>query len=268
MKIAILAAGTSLYFPLFIDKPKCLYSLNGKIQLQRVIEDAKQIVEEKDIIVVAGYKHKHIQKFLLQYPDIKLKINERYSEPAIYSFRTAIEGEEDDFVFMFGDESISLENVKKISSSDRKMALLTHDEYYYYSLGIFKLRADQLKIINDDKYLSMDNMKEIYCFANNKSEYDGTFNIYSGICIGYMIIDFVRRIGGIKKIENPVSTYKGTDIDFIHFNPKEEYIPDLDHFSDTDEYKNSLILRIYSKFSDQVKRGLRLWKRILRDRKH
>ena len=52
MKIAILAAGTSKYFPIFIDKPKCLYHLNGEIQLKRVIEDAKQFVKDKDIIVV------------------------------------------------------------------------------------------------------------------------------------------------------------------------------------------------------------------------
>lgn len=255
MKIAILVAGTSKYFPLFIDKPKCLYHLDGMIQLQRVIEDARTVVEDKDIIVVGGYKHECIATFLKQYPDIVFKVNERYMEPAIYSFRKAIEDVDDDVVFMFGDESISRKNIRLIAGSDRKLSILCHDKGYYYSLGIFKLRHDVLDIINDDKYLSMDAMKEIYCFANQKKEYDGTFDINSGICIGYTMIDFVRRIGEIEKIENPAITYAGEDIDFFHYDIDKEYIPDLDYFSDTDEYKNSMMLRIYSDYiSENVRR--------------
>lgn len=247
MKIAILAAGTSKYFPLFIDKPKCLYHLDGMIQLQRVIEDVKQFVEERDIIIVGGYKHWYIKDFIEKnYPQISFKVNERYKEPAIYSFRKAIEGEDDDFVFMFGDESISRKNIGRICSSNRKLALLCHDTYYYFSLGIIKIRKDVIDIINDDRYLSMETMKEIYCFANNKRVYDGVFSINSGVCIGYTMIDFIRRIGEIKKIENPQKYYYGNDIDFFHYNPANEYTPDLDHFSDTDEYKNNKVLRFYS----------------------
>ena len=65
MKMAILAAGKSDFFPIFIDRPKCLYHLNGKIQLERVIEDCLKIVPEENIIVVAGYKYKKIEKFLI-----------------------------------------------------------------------------------------------------------------------------------------------------------------------------------------------------------
>ena len=255
MKIAILAAGTSKYFPLFFDKPKCLYHLEGEIQLQHVIEDAKQFVEEKDIIVVGGYKHRKIEKFLRRYPQITFKVNKRYKKPAIYSFRKAVEGENEDVLFLLGDERISRENIRKIADSKRKLAILCHDEYYYYSVGIIKLRKDALRFINDDKYLSMEAMKEIYCFANNKKEYDGNFSINSGICLGYIYIDLVRQIGGIEKIENPVTSYHGEDIDFVHFNPKEEYVPDLDYFSDTDEYKSNKVMRFYSDvISDNIKR--------------
>ena len=76
----------------------------------------------------------------------------------------------------------------------------------------------------------MDAMKEIYCFANNKKEYDGNFTINSGICLGYIFIDLIRRIGKIKKIANPMTTYEGEDIDFLHFDPKEEYTEDLYYF--------------------------------------
>lgn len=264
MKIAILAAGdSSRYFPIFIDKPKCLYHLNGKIQLERVIEDVKCFVPEKDIIVVAGYKYKQIEKFLKKYPEIDFRVNEKFREPAILSFRKAIEGIEDDVVFMFGDESISRTNVGKIVNSKRKLAIMCHDNYYYYSLGIIKLRKDQINILNDDKYLSMDEMKKIYCFANNKKEYDGVFNINSGVCIGYIMIDIINRIGAITKIENPVITYKGEDIDFIHYNPDEEYFPDLDHIEDTDEYKKNLWMKIYVWcISKPIKKIIRILKRI------
>ena len=259
MKIAILVAGYSKYFPLFIDKPKCLYHLNGQIQLQRVIEDAKQFVSEKDIIIVAGYKHSYIEKFVKKhYPEIEVRVNERYTQPAIYSFRKAIENVDDDIVFMFGDESISRKNVERIAHSNKKMAILYHDTFYYYSVGILKLRKDMLPLINDDKYLTVDFLKDIYRFSNNGKEYDYSFSINSGICIGYMIIDFVRTIGKIQKIEHP-STYTGSDIDFLHFDPKTEYLPDLDYITDTDEYKNSFLLRFYSDFiSRALKKVLRL----------
>ena len=265
MKIAILAAGGSDYFPLFIDKPKCMYHLNGEIQLERVIKDAKCFAEDKDIIVVAGYKYEYIENFLERnYPLIKCKINEKFNQQAIYSLRKAIENDEDDFVFMLADESIRRKNVERICSSNRKMALLCHDDYYYYSVGIIKLRKDQLYLLKDDKYLSMDAMKEIYCFANNKTEYDGSFNINSGICLGYMTIDFVRRIGGIDKITNPVLTYHGEDIDFIHYDPKSEYIKDLDSVEQTDEYKNSFLLRLYNKYvSKLIRKIIKVARRII-----
>ena len=107
-------------------------------------------------------------------------------------------------------------------------------------------------------------MKEIYCFANNKKEYDGSFDINSGICLGYMTIDFVRRIGNIDKIENPNTSYNGSDIDFFHYNPKTEYVSDLDRIEQTDEYKSSMLLRFYNNYiSNQIKRGNRLIRRII-----
>lgn len=257
MKIAILAAGSSKYFPLFIDKPKCLYHLEGEVQLERVIKVALKFVEEKNLIIVGGYKYKYIEKYLKEHhPDVDFRVNYTYDDPAIYSFRKAIENVDDDVVFMFGDENIAEKNVKKICDSDKAMAIMCHDTYYYYSLGIMKLRKDKLAILNDDCYLSMDYMKEVYCFANKKKEYDGCFTIFSGVCIGYTMIDIIRRIGEIKSIENPMETYKGTEIDFIHYDNK-EYIPDIDHFYDTDEYKKSLAWKVYDKcISNPIKKGI------------
>ena len=266
MKIAILAAGSSKYFPLFIDKPKCLYHLEGEVQLERVIKVALNYVSKEDIIVVGGYKYKYIQEYLQKYhPQIDFRVNFDYDGPAVYSFRKAIENVDDDVVFMFGDENISEKNVAKICQSQKAMAIMCHDTYYYYSLGIMKLNRDNISIFNDDNYLSMDYMKEVYCFANNKEVYDGCFTINSGICIGYTMIDIVRRIGKIQRVENPAQHYHGEEIDFIHFFPENEYIPDVDHFYDTDEYKENILLRLYSDIiSDGIKFGIRGVKKIKR----
>lgn len=109
MKVAILAAGDNRkYFPLFFNKPKCLYHQNGVVQIERVINDVKTIVSEKDIIIVGGYKFNELEKYIKEkHPLITIRNNEKYLESAIYSFRKAVENIEDDFVFMFGDESIS-----------------------------------------------------------------------------------------------------------------------------------------------------------------
>lgn len=258
MKIAILAAGENRrYFPLIFNKPKCLYHLNGSIKLGQVIDNAKQIVPENDIIVVGGYKNKYIRNYLSKnYPEVEFRVNEKFWESAIHSFRVAIENIKDDVLFTFGDESISLNNMKRIADSDRKLSIMYHDNFYFYSLGIFKLRKDCLDIIRDNKYLDFEEIKEIYKFANNKDVYDGCFNINSGICIGYIMIDMVHRIGQIEKIDNP-SFYTGNDIDFLHYDPKTEYINDLDNICDTDEYKNSFILKVYNKLiSNPIKRVL------------
>lgn len=258
MKIAILAAGKSDYFPVFIDKPKCLYHLNGKVQLERVIESCSKIVGEENLIVVAGYKSSYISKFLKKYPKIELRLNQNYSGPAIYSYREAAKNSTEDIVFLCADESISEKNIKRICDSKNKMALLCHDKYYFYSVGIFKLRYDQLGILFDDKYLDMERMKEIYCFANKKTRYDGSFNINSGICLGYMVIDFVRNIANIDEIVNPATYTVNLGVDFLHYNPSAEYIEDLDFITDTDEYKNNVLLRIYNNtFSRAVKAILR-----------
>ena len=147
----------------------------------------------------------------------------------------------------------------------------TYDDNLFLKEGVI---AIGWKAIGDLSLLPPDReaMKEIYCFANDKEEYDGSFTINSGICLGYIFIDLVRRIGGIKKIENPVISYTGSDIDFIHFNPAEEYVPDLDYFSDTDEYKKSRLLRFYSDvISDNLKhlgRAPAKLKRIVSEWKH
>lgn len=260
MKIVILAAGKSEYFPLFIDKPKCLYHFCGEIQLERVIKVALKFVSEQDIIIVAGYKYKYIESYLkTKHPSIDFRINNNYNGPAVYSLRVASQNLDDDILFVMADENISEKNISRLFNSNKKFAILCHKNYYYYSLGIFKIKNDCINYIFDDCYLSMNYFKKIYCFANNKKVYDGTFNINSGICMGYLIIDLVRRIGNIIKIEDPMATYKGNDIDFLYYDVDKEYIKDIDTFADTDEYSNIFMKLYYLTISKILKKFLKLF---------
>lgn len=267
MKIAILAAGVPKGFPVLFRKPKCLYHFGGQVQLERVISVALKFVDEKDIIIVTGYNHRLIKKYIKsKHPSIDLRINSRYKQSAVYSLRKAIEGVDDSVVFMLADENILEKNVKKICNSSRKMAILCEDKYYYYSVGIMKLNRDSIKLIEDDCYLSMDYMKKVYCFANNKETYDSCFHISSGVCLGYTTIDLVRRIGKITKIEDPATSYHGNDIDFIPYDWRNEYIKDVDSFVDTDEYKENKFFKFYYnviyKTTRKIGRGIkRIFKR-------
>lgn len=257
MKVAILSAGDNRkYFPFIFNKPKCLYHQNGIVQLERVIQDVLNVVNEEDIIVVGGYKYKYIKRYLKKnHPNVEFRVNDNYLGPAIYSFRKAAEQTNDDIVFMFGDESISIENIKRISLSTKQLSILYHDNYYYYSLGIMKLSKESQKMLFDDKYLNFEYIKQIYKFANGK-EFEGGFLVNSGICIGYMMIDMITKIGKIEKIEYPAK-YKGNEIDFFHYNPETEYYPDLDNITVTDEYKHNFVLRLYNKLiSNPIKRFL------------
>ncbi len=246
MKIAILAAGTPKYFPFLITKPKCLYHFKGEVQLERVIKVASVFVEEKDIIVIGGYKSRLIRRYLRKtHPCIDYRTNKLYKKSAIFSLRKAVENVTDDVVFMLADENINPKNVAKICESKRKMAILCEDKYYYYCVGIMKLDKNSIRLLEDDCYLSMEYMKKVYCFAHNKTIFDGSFHISSGICLGYTTIDLVRRIGNISKIEDPVLYYHGQDIDFIPYDWRNEYVKDVDCFKDTDEYTNNKFLKFY-----------------------
>ena len=96
-------------------------------------------------------------------------------------------------------------------------------------------------------------MKKVYCFAHGVDTYNGSFNINSGICMGYILIDLVRRIARIKKIEDPTKYYHGDDVDFLWFDGS-HYIDDLDRVEQTEEYENSLFLRKYSELYFGLKR--------------
>jgi len=267
MKIAILAAGdSSRNFPIFIDKPKCLYSYKGTVQLDKPIYVARQIVNDANICVIAGYKGQQIIRYVKnKFPSIKVLINEKFSKSAIYSYRTALQFGDDNYLFLSADETVKIENLSKVAESKRKMALLCHDKYYYYSLGFFKLSKECTNLLLDDCYLDMNYMKKVYCFANRKDEYDGDFRISDGVCMGYTTIDLVRRIGKISEIKNPIEHYHGDDIDFIHYDPQKDYIDDLDYVYLTDEYKNNPFLRIYNETVSRAYKGIH--RRIVKESK-
>lgn len=242
MKVAILVAGANQgYFPFFIDKPKCLYSVDGEIQLEKILKKVRNVVKEKDIIIVAGYKASIIKKYLEEKKfSGKLKINKNYKKSAIYSLLTAIENEKEDILFIMGDENVSLNNIFRLSLTKKDMGILYDNNIMTDSLEIFKLKYNKFYLLKDKKYERTEFLEEVLKYYNIKEKI--RINKSSGIGLGYMTADLIRVISEISNVENIMGS---KNIEFVKYNRKLEYVKDLDLYYQTDEYKNSFIKKVY-----------------------
>ncbi len=110
MKAILLAAtgGRSLEhgFPIFSNKPKCLYSFCGQIQLERIIKQLFEVgFKEGDIEIVAGFRYLKIIDFLKKKDwNIKVKINENWKKSASYTLLKAIENIQENCLLITADE--------------------------------------------------------------------------------------------------------------------------------------------------------------------
>lgn len=252
MKIIILAAGENgIKFPRIIDKPKCLYKVNGQVQLDIQMNEIKKVFEEKDIIIVTGYKEEKIREYLKSKGfKGRIKYNSNYQKGAVYSLLKGIEGEKEDVIVTYADEHISSENIKKISLDKKSMTILREIEWPYYSVGIFKLNSESTKLLYQKKYLTKEFFTELKKFLKKgisnkkyKEKYEFYWEYNSGVCIGFIVIDLMRCIGRLNTLDDIKK--ENQNVGFIDYNEKLEYIKDLDSFKETDEYKNSLLKKIY-----------------------
>ena len=260
MKAVILAAGQNdaLHWPLLIDKPKSLYSYQGQIQLERVINNLKHIVAEEDIIVVAGYKAQKIRQFIQQ-KGFKVRIaeNQSYTESALFSLKAGLEGIDDDVLLLLADESIALHNLKQVAQEKNALVCLVSDKYPYYCVNLFKISKDNLTYFTDERYLKPDFLKEVQAFLTNdleSKEYDPAhlqgfmpeqLEIKSGIALGLMCLDIIRRIGKLDEVIRIVGKDTPSDLTTVPYDENRDYIDDLDHFRQTDDYQNNRWLRLY-----------------------
>src|ERR1700674_1081135 len=126
MKAVILAAGANnprkfnnarevgIRFPV-LAKPKSLYSYHGKIQLQHLLEDLRQLGLEEKTRIVVGYKKEQIRAFVRDRGfKVELVENPRYHESALYSVIAGLQGVDEDVLLLFADERISLPTLQAL----------------------------------------------------------------------------------------------------------------------------------------------------------
>lgn len=88
----ILAAGMSSRFtPFCIDKPKCLWEIDGEVLIERLIRQLKESGIE-DIIIVIGHESEQFYYLCKKFDNIKLIFNKDYkNKNNIYSLYKAFE---------------------------------------------------------------------------------------------------------------------------------------------------------------------------------
>ena len=223
MKVILLAAnGGNRSITGFIGfKPKHLYSYQGQIQLERILNQLLEAgFKERDISIVAGFKYQKIIDFLKEKGfNIRVKINHNWKKSAAWSLKTAMEGIDEDFMLVCADEILKTEFYSHFFNRD-------HDRIFLYGSCAQKLLKKHIPILRkliekylDQKYVSARTYSRIHNLEHihNASSHEGMALTY----ILYEIIDFIEDFEEIKA--SP---------------PKNYWIGDCDYFHQTDEYKN------------------------------
>ncbi len=137
MKIVILAAGQGTRLrPLTDNIPKCMVAINGKSIIERQLGVMQECgVKNKDIAVVAGYKH-DVLKNVLKDKNITFFENNKYDDTnMVYSLMCAKEymNNAKDVIVSYGDIIYSREVFQKILQSENEnISVIVDDRWYEY----------------------------------------------------------------------------------------------------------------------------------------
>lgn len=134
MKVIILAAGQGIRLrPMTDNMPKCMVEVNSKSIIKRQIEVIKGCgIEEKDIIIVCGYKYDVLKRHLSD-TDIKFIYNKNYENTnMVYSFMCAENELKDDIIVSYGDIIYEEKVLKKLLEAKNSISIVLDDGWYNY----------------------------------------------------------------------------------------------------------------------------------------
>ena len=262
MKVVILAAGANnprrfkntrevgIRFPVFA-KPKCLYSYHGKVQLQRVLEDVRQLGLEERTRIVVGYKSDHIRAFVRDHGfKVELVENPRYRESALYSVIAGLHGVDEDVLLLFADEGLKLQTLRGLIRTEGRLGFLLTKHFPYNCVNALKIGREALALFRDRRYLSDEFLADVRRFMTDHAGRPLTgdtpppigLGIGSGWALGFICLDIIRRVGKLDKVTTPIIS--GGDLSPVPFDDSVDYVNDLDRFDQTDEYRDSALLRL------------------------
>ena len=132
MKAIILAAGVGKRMGKFLDdNPKCLFKINGRSIINRLVDDLLTY-GVKDIVLVVGYKKEQIYDELNRVePDTKIKyaVNDNYKIGSIISLWTAKDELNDDVIIMDADVVYDKKLLEKLIVSPKKSCFLMDRDF-------------------------------------------------------------------------------------------------------------------------------------------
>ena len=222
MKVILLAAtgGEPIYrhYPICSSKPKHLYHYGGYVVLELLINRLiKAGFQQKDIEIVAGFKYQKIVDFLEEKKfNIKVKVNRNWKKSSAYTLDKAMEGVNEDFILMYGDDIRKQEFYDELIS--HKCKTLVYGGGYGFGGKFSKEYIPVVKgLVN--RYKDAKRVK-----------YEDGKKYFLGMSTGCAIA------GIFSQIEKELREHYGYDPQKANIDPR--YVADMDDFFDTDEYKS------------------------------
>lgn len=272
MKLIILAAGDNSYphFPRLWAKPKCLYSYQGKIQILRILENVRALGLEKDTRIVIGFKAEAIRTFLFK-NNFKGEFvkNPDYSSSGIHSLRCGLRDINEEVCICCADQLLDLKYWRQLIETKNSFAIFNRlEDPHHFHIDCIKLGPSQLVNLRDDRYLSSEFITEAGSFLTDDQGQPlagevpppSALKISSGVAIGYMLLDLIRRECGVIKVTEVVASSPHR-VGIVTI--PNAACTDLDHFRDTDEFRDNPLWRIAFPLEVLINRILRKLQKIV-----
>lgn len=178
MKIVILAAGQGTRLrPITDNMPKCLVDVGGKSILDRQLEQYRKCgVEERDIVVVCGYK-KDVLEERYGNTEIGLIYNSEFQDTnMVYSLMCAedVFSSEDELVVSYGDIFYTEEVLRRVLSASSAFNVVTDELWLDYWRERFDdpLKDAESLDMDSEEYL-LDIGRKVDSLDRIKSQYIG-----------------------------------------------------------------------------------------------
>jgi len=237
MKAVVLAAGSKkhygsrnrLTYPCFVDKPKCLYSIDGKVQLDEVLENIQEAGIEKTRVVV-GYKADAIRDHLATTKfHVEIVYNKDYEKSAIYSIQVGLKDIYEDALLLFADERIPVAQLRAAVATEGGVVVFQRSGKMFPSMNFFKIRQENIPLFLDTRFKDLQFVNEIDASLRQAKFYPIP-SVSSGYFMEFIFLYIMLKLDKQKSgqlVRLPGDGY--------------EDVRDLDSFLQTDEYKNSFL---------------------------
>ena len=207
--------------------------------------------------------------------------NERYRASALASLQTGLRGLDEDVMLLMADELVTPSNLRRVAEAQAGLVLLASAGYPYYNFAVFKFARHVIGAVLDERYASSGFLLDVRAFlaaseadlaegerrnaAFFHDDVDPGLDISTGYALGWMMLDMVRSIGRLERVERVLS---GPLVVTLPIVTEDDYTKDLDSFALTDEYRRSLMSRLYMRVWPRALHAWRsIWLRLGRRRR-